>query len=402
MGVQLLRRIDELDVDYLVVGHGCAGLFSAALLANAGKRVALVGTGETATSLSTGCIDVLSDRSSPSETIHSRYPYTMSSGEPPEIVLSKIFDFLLPRLEEIGLIIRGHHMENSNYLSCLGTVHTTSFAQEFSLTENEGEMALLGLMGYHVLDPDLAQSVMIERNSPSKPASYWMRPECFGRRTNLGCQEVSYLVETGDLVDELSESIADISEEIVGIPPITDLRRYGDAMGRLNKESGRKVLEVIAPLGLPGKRLSEAMTGMCAGAGVRLLLSHQVVSLNLEGKEAVSALIRTGSRNLSVSFSALLLAPGDVVGGGVDVRKRDLVDPLSLFRISSSGSGSLKSVALSGIESKGLHPVTTGGEILSNVVLAGSCLSGFSYADGVGMGGVLFTAWLAAQELGGF
>jgi len=388
-------------VDYLVIGHGCAGLFSATLLANMGKRVAVAGCGETATSLSTGCIGVLTHRNALSETISSHYPYSMSSGEPPETVLSKIFDFLLPRLDEHGLSMHGHYLKNFNYLTCLGTAHTTSFTQEFGIPECEGEVALLGLMGYPVLDPDLALRVMIERNSPARPASYWIRPECFGHRINLGCQEVSYLIETGDLLEELCEAIADIPEEIVGIPPLADLRRYSNTMERLNKKGGRRVLEVITPAELPGKRLNEAMTSMCSGAGVKMLLSHTVISMDIEGKEAISARLRTGSREFSVSFSGLLLAPGDVVGGGIEVRKRDLVDRFSLFRISSFSRDNLKSVALSGIASEGLHPITKDGEILDNVVLAGSCLPGFSYADGVGMGGVLFTAWLAARELGG-
>jgi len=132
--VRALRRNERIDVDFLVIGHGAAGLLSAALLSSKGARVAVAGAGETATSLSTGCIGILDRRGGPSGPIGdlSAYPpYDMESGESPESVLSSLFGFLLPRLRDQGMTMVGGTARRKLHLFCLGTGYSCSMAQEF-------------------------------------------------------------------------------------------------------------------------------------------------------------------------------------------------------------------------------------------------------------------------------
>jgi anaerobic glycerol-3-phosphate dehydrogenase len=404
-GVRVLRRNERVDVDYLILGHGAAGLFCAALLASRGARVAVAGAGETATSLSTGCIGILGRRevsSGPIGELSIHFPYSIDVGESPEVVFSRLFGFLLPRLEAQGVTMMGDPGQRRLFLSRLGTAHSSSFVQEFCLPESEGEVALLGLMGYQDLDPDLAVRVMRERNSSLQARAFWMRPECFGDRTDLNCQEVARMVEIGLLLEELTEAMADLPQESVGIPPIADLGFHHRAMRELREVGGREVMELVTPMGLPGRRLQEAMKNMCLAEDVRLLLSHSAIAISMEGEEASEVLLRTKSREIPVSFSGLVLATGDLVGGGIDVRGRELIDPLSSFQVMPKGGGDLRTAALSGYMTEDLHPVSKKGAVVRNVVVAGSCLSGFSYPFGVGIGGALYTSWLAADELGGW
>jgi anaerobic glycerol-3-phosphate dehydrogenase len=119
--------------------------------------------------------------------------------------------------------------------------------------------------------------------------------------------------------------------------------------------------------------------------------------------------IETPTRRQVVSFNSLILASGDLVGGGLAIAGREVVDPFSTFKVGTFGETetlpgqtqydlAMRRVVEAGyLVTNEMRLMNKEGKPFENAFGAGSALASFSFPTGVGLGGELLTAWVAAE-----
>jgi anaerobic glycerol-3-phosphate dehydrogenase len=205
-------------------------------------------------------------------------------------------------------------------------------------------------------------------------------------------------------VEELGTTLGnDLAEPTIVLPPLPSRTPYG-LLAELGKRSGKRIAEPAVPLSWPGRRFQSLLEDTAGRLGVRVLKDRRVVSLRTEGRAAVGATLYSGPREQEARFGALVLATGGVASGGLAVEGTEIVDPLGLFRVGPApgkgvASPRLLSALSAGVVTRRGRALTRQGDVLRNVVVAGSLGRGVSYPLGRGLGDVLVHAWKAARTV---
>ena len=344
----------------LVIGQGAAGLFASALLAEKGWQVTLAGRGAPAAAMSTGCL---------------RSPPGNWRGT------------LLDILNRAGLhSAAGRRVGVSN----LGTLFECALAPDICTWE-EGNgpkgLSVIGVEGHPSLRPCLADA-MLERQGVRSEHLHlpWKVPPdvpLASRFLDEGAWEV------------LARSMKEAREETVLLPslfPLSDLHR----VRWLEGHSGRKVLEAITPLGIPGQRFLEVLAGHAMKAGVSMRPGTRLVSLEMEGDRFRGAVLAGGLETRRLEADTLLLATGGALPDGMAISGRGLADPLTTFQVSTAG-GPLQG----GYAHRGHHLLLPSGREAANVFGAGDCLARSDRGYGGGLSEALNDAWAAVQAMEG-
>jgi anaerobic glycerol-3-phosphate dehydrogenase len=418
-----LRDLPPIKVDALVIGHGASGLLAASALAGQNNSVLVVGKGTTSTSLSTGCVsyirkDVLKqergaiDLEALARSVHPFNDIIERGALNLEEVLPQVSSFFLRSLSDQGLEMTDDAFHFFDMLTNAGTIYSCSIAPYFTVSGRldaleGGRLALLGIEGQGDLDPRLIASMCAGHLPGTKVRPHWRKLACMSK-AGMTATEASFRFQRGGQ-EELASIISNLDEENVAIPPLFGLQNVQKGMSKLCAESGRNVFELVTPMSLPGIRLQEAMERAAVGHGCRLMKNHLVTRVEVKEGRAVSALIETPTRRQQVLFNSLILATGDLVGGGLSLAGREVVDPFSTFKVGRFG----EMEALpnqTGYDSIMRHVVEMGylvtnemrlmnreGKPFENAFGAGAALASFSFPTGVGLGGELLTAWIAAE-----
>ncbi|MDD1773636.1 MAG: FAD-binding protein [Methanomassiliicoccales archaeon] len=418
----------DLDVDLLVVGHGAAGLLCGSLISSRGRNVAIAGRTTTATALSTGCFtlfrpprialepshtdfDMLSRSVAPFNSLFERSPEDLASS------LSEILSFIVPRLRSQGLPMSGDFNQSYSVLSNTGLTYSCSVSPSYVEKgrfdwNDRGSVALLGILGLRDFDPDLAVRTLESAAGRRNIRAYWTQMPEARERYDMSPSEVAALGERVPIEEGIAGILKELDEDAVGLPPLFPLPRFARKMEFLERQTGKRVFEVATPMSLPGERLQDALENVATQEGCKLMKGLTAVDVEFSGSEASSVIVRSRSREQRITFSRLIMATGDLVGGGLVQGGDKVEEAISSLQVETQGgagpypspdpglsSQTLRDVMLSGVRADShLRLFTNQGGTLDNVFGAGSLLSGFSLPTGVGMGGVLLTSWMAAMN----
>lgn len=406
----------------MVIGHGASGLMAASALASQ-NNVLVVGKGTTATSMSTGCVsyirkDILKqekgaiDLEALARSVHPFNDIIERGSLNLEEVLPQVSSFFLRSLSDQGLEMTDDAFNFFDMLTNVGTSYACSIAPNFTASGRldrleGGRLALLGIEGHKDLDPRLVASMCAGHLQGTRVRAYWRRLACMSQG-GMTATEAALRFQNGG-IEELAKALSNLDEENVAIPPLFGLQSLQKGMSELCSGSGRNVFELVTPMSLPGLRLQEAMERAALGHGCRLMRNHLVTRLEVEGERVLSALIETPTRRQQVSFNSLILATGDLVGGGLALAGREVVDPFSTFKVGSFGElealpnqtgydATMRQVVEAGyLVTNEMRLMTKDGRPFENAFGAGAALASFSFPTGVGLGGELLTAWVAAE-----
>ncbi|MDH7508279.1 MAG: FAD-dependent monooxygenase [Methanomassiliicoccales archaeon] len=421
-----MRKTLEAETDVLIVGHGAAGLFSGAILSSLGKRVMIVGEGATSTSLSTGNIIFLRDldgnigehrftETTISEELLSHVANDHLDVDSINAEMLEMTSFLLPRLNSCGLAFDGSIGKKQVLLTNAGFPYSCTFAQLFASKGNlermsERDVALLGLLGYKDFDPDLAAIVMSKTMDVSNVSAYWTDISTFQNQYEIHASEVAHLACDNTFGEQLAEAIKNIDCDMIGIPPIFPLPGYQLRMMQLEKETGREIFEVVTPLSIPGSRLHEALRVIARKEGCLISEGLKVSNLHIAGRRAESAILKSRFIETKVRFNCIMVCTGGLLGGGLIAKGKAIADPFGIFQVEkmpnsyriNTGRASqslVQTIAQYGLKTDSLmHLYLKNGGRLENVLGAGSVLEGCSFPAGLGLGGILLTAWLSAKS----
>jgi anaerobic glycerol-3-phosphate dehydrogenase len=418
-----VRDLQPIRVDALVIGHGASGLMAASALASQNNSVLIVGKGTTSTSLSTGCVsyirkDILKqekgaiDLEALARSVHPFNDILERGSLSLEEVLTQMSSFFLRSLSDQGLEMTDDAFHFFDMLTNAGTRYYCSIAPQFTASGRVdrlegGRLALLGIEGQKDLDPQLIASMSAGHLPRVRSKPYWRRLACMSRGGMTATEAMMRFQRGGK--EELAEVISDLSEDNVAIPPLFTLQSLQKGMSRLCSESGKNVFELVTPMSLPGARLQEAMERAAVGHGCRLLKNHLVTRLEAKGERVTSALVETPTRRQQVLFNSLILATGDLVGGGLSMAGREVTDPFSTFKVGRFGEQEAlpdqtgydevmrQVVEMGYLVTNEMRLITREGKPFENAFGAGAALASFSFPTGVGLGGELLTAWVAAE-----
>lgn len=359
--------------DILVIGHGMAGCVAGALLAESGRDVTIVGRGTTATELSSARVVL-----------------------PPGEEGAKVADLLTRWGRDHGLYTSPSGRRGA--ITSTGTMIYQDLTSPHDWTQDrEGITAVIGLRGNNDLDPEVVcRSLARDDDAPL------CRPLYLG--VDIPPAVMAESSHGEEVVDIISEILSEVGEENAVLPPLFVGPHYVRALDNVERRSGRRVLEAATPSSNPGRRLQACLEYNTTASGCRLWKGREVVDLDIANGVVTTATIRSGVRDLRVGVSAIVLAAGGLVGGGLIARGREVVSTLPPFAVDRAPTSPLRSHKLSqalsiGIRNQQGRAELASGEILGNVIVAGSALPGLSFPLGHGLGPVTASA-IAAADLG--
>lgn len=324
-----------MDCDVLVVGGGAAGCTMSYRLSKAGMNVALVTSGTPATAMSCGRIKVTEEN-------------------------KELRQFIRQAGEKYGLFTEEREVQA---YTNKGTLYSQSFLSDYD--DSSQARAAAGIEGNKDFNPDLAARIT------GRLTPYWIRQ--------------------ADL-DETAESLKEIPEEMIIIPPLFDIRHYRSSMKKLEEQSGRKLREAVTPLSLPGKRLHECLIQAAKAAGTRVLEGRKVTDIT-----AQSALIQSGIREQEMTYGALVLAGGNLISGGLVLDGNMVREPLLGINVTEVTPTRLRSAELTEALSSGI--CAHGCRAAAGVYACGSIVAGMSYPLNKGLWDVMLNAWNAAEKV---
>ena len=268
------------------------------------------------------------------------------------------------------------------------------------------KLAVLGIEGGMDMDADLVPLLFDRERWRMKISSHRTRIDGLKGRRNCNPGEIAEAFRSEEALEQMVEAVKDLDEENVMIPPLFPLSIYSNRMTSLRRKTGRNVFEAVTPLSLPGLRLQSAMERAALSAGCRLLKGRTAVKLLIEGDIVTGAVLSTRTRRRIYHFNSIIIATGDVIGGGLAIRGRRIVDPLDSLKVATfpSRSGGVTALAESAEETgylvgNDMRLISKEDRPLRNAFGAGAALAGFSFPTGVGLGGSLLTAFVAAKSV---
>ncbi len=201
-------------------------------------------------------------------------------------------------------------------------------------------------------------------------------------------------------MDALSEFLQGIDADLVVLPPFTQRGGHDRAWRDLADEVGKRLCEAITPLSLPGRSLVGSFGRAALEAGARDLNGTLLERIDLKDGDVI-ALCRSGLRQVEVQAAMMLFCGGNVVGGGLDILGRDVIDPLSFFDIRNvaAGSSTFDRATHSGIACDPNFRSVRKGARTDQVLVAGAALPGLNFANGFGLGACLTTALAACRAI---
>ena len=417
--------LEDLHADVLVLGMGASGLMAASALAQEGKSVLVVGRGMSATSLSTGCISFIRQaelsREEPridvetlAKSVHPFSDLIERSALSLEDLIAEMSVFLVRGLADQGLEMTDDVFHYHRLLTNIGSSYSCSIAPASLTLGSEDKLtrdkwAVLGLLGAQDLDADLFATIVNRRHPRVEIRPLWIRPTSFGSRQSLTSLEVASIMSSEAAVEEVVQAIKGIEADNVCIPPLFSLAKFEAGMRKLRKLTGKNIFEPVTPMSLAGMRLQEALERLAASQGCQLLRQREVTALRSSPGRVDSAVLTTRTRTQKVSFNSIIVASGDLVAGGLGVAGAKVDDPLQTFKIGTFGrTSALAASATFGpmdvametgmLVNNEMRLMDREGRPFANAFGAGAVLAGFSYPTGVGLGGGLLTAWVAAKH----
>jgi anaerobic glycerol-3-phosphate dehydrogenase len=282
----------------------------------------------------------------------------------------------------------------------LGTIIRTNYAPSTSsrhdiIAIRGAKVATLGFHGNKDLDPGLFIN-MLRSETGVEASSSWTAPvPAEPQRPHI---EMNHGIRHSH--DAFSEELQGIDADMVILPPFTQRGGHDRAWRDLADEVGRRLCEVITPLSLPGRSLVDSFGRAARQAGARDLNGTILEKIDKRDDDVI-ALCRSGLRRVEVRAAMMLFCGGNAVGGGLDIRGRDVIDPLSFFDIrkGAAGPSNFDMVTHSGIAIDPYFRSVRKGARMDNVLVAGAALPGLNFANGYGLGACLTTALAACRAI---
>ncbi|UCH05775.1 MAG: anaerobic glycerol-3-phosphate dehydrogenase subunit B [Candidatus Thorarchaeota archaeon] len=445
----------DLDTDVLVIGGGMAGLAAGIRSQERGANTTLIRKGQSATSYSSGAIDVsgylpggsqqlLSAREG-IEAITSLYPLhpysilgfgSADNDDVPGLAIERVgqaVEWLTKHLKSTPAQLYGGIDSNLEGITLVGTKKPTALLQqtiwpgEFAV-DDEGVMLFLGIKGVSDLNPKIASKTFLDNQArtgepPHKVGNASLDIAPFGHGYNLSTTNIARWLDREEnlvtFIEQVKKKAEQFGATYVALPPILGLEENLKNQKALQEATGASVFELLAfPPSVPSFRLQRGLERVFIEKGGHLLIGHEAEPCGIESSKITEVLARSPRRKVEITTRSVVLASGKYIGGGLAATVeglRETVFGLMTVTDEFRESGKTRPQRLTNVVSLSpeshslfgcglsvdqfLRPVNPDGDATAeNLFAAGSILAGYSYAmEKCGLGVALATGHYAGE-----
>ncbi len=307
--------------DVVVIGAGLAGLSAALRLAQRGRRVTVVATGEGGLQLSQGTIDVLGhapDRLTRPwdgfESLPAEHPYTQLGAESVREAVRWLRDELGPELLVGGL--------QQNYLlpTAVGALRPTALAQP-SMTAADGasSYAVVGVRQLKDFPADLLAGNL-------GCAAAWIDLPARPGEPDPSGLAYARALETPQFAARFAATVAAAAPagDVVLLPAVLGTRP--GTWRRIADTIGRPVAEVpLPPPSVAGLRLRDALMARVRTEGVRVIVGARVTGFTTDGVRIASVRTAAAGGPRDLIATDVVLATGGFASGAIEVDSRGVI-----------------------------------------------------------------------------
>jgi glycerol-3-phosphate dehydrogenase subunit B len=446
----------DIKADLLVIGGGMAGLVAGMVGAEAGLKVVVLRKGQGATAISSGAVDIISylpgadtPFASAIEGLHALseiyplHPYSVlgysDEGLPSdaEKVVARVgesVNWLKEKLSGTPSALVGDLSRSLQAVTMLGSSKPTSLVQETMFAEGSDDwhdsvVLFAGFRGFPDFNPSMAAKAFLDsrlpgENKPRRIANCTLEALPFETPYNISSFELARYADREDgllrVAKLLREHVKSTGADFVAFPPVLGLRRARANKAELEEKTGAVIFELLAfPPSVPGLRLQTALESTLNNEGGRVLIGHEAVSIDKREEHIHSVKVKTPRRTLNIIPSAVVLASGKFIGGGLRGDERGISETLmglTVVDVDSFQTEGMRPQRLTNVmalNSEGhplfglgiafdsrFRPVGPDGQpVADNMFAAGSMLSRYNYlTEKSGLGVALSTGYAAGTN----
>ncbi len=308
-----------IEYDAVVIGAGVAGLTAGTLLAEKGKKVAIVTAGEPTACLSTGCIDFCSNMDNPEEAIAAlpaHHPFHLVTKTQ---IHEAFYDFKR-RMAGAGLSYTGDTNRNRHVLSAIGTFKTTCLTPETMQASPQNEQENIHIITFSGLK-DFYPGYIISRLKNASFSTYDA-----GISTTMG---LASLFEDENFLETflLWMEKQNIRENKIAFPAVLGLESASAVKKTIEHHLERPVFEIpTIPPSMPGRRLFNCLKDGFRRAGGVIYWDWQATGAEKSGRLIEAVITGSHGRPNSLNAKAFILAAGSFVGGGLRAGHSNIVE----------------------------------------------------------------------------
>ncbi|MCI9153100.1 FAD-binding protein [Lachnospiraceae bacterium] len=340
--------------DVLIAGGGIAGCAAAKAAADEGKSVAAIFPNGGASEISSGTIDICGVVPGVKAKAADRYEEGISQmieaypGHPYQYSKDKMAEgvaAVIALASKGGFQLYGFEGKNVWLPNMMGTFSIAAFvpftSKDVVCCPREGTVLAVGLEGNVNFNAEAAaQSYNKYQKQLGFKETYYsvvIRLDGMKGRHKLSDSELADYLDTPEGIQELSEKLAEFCAnnrqkfDKILLPPVLGFVNYHAAVEKLKADLGCSIGEVIT-FGNPvvGYRMTRAIYRGLEESGVTLLRGGKVDAVSISDGQ-VTADCTLGltdqlhaGRKVKLQSSALVLATGGFLGGGMEARRRDI------------------------------------------------------------------------------
>ncbi len=414
-----------MKFDTIIIGGGLAGLSCGIRLAGAGRRCAIVSTGESALHFSSGSFDLLGalpDGTPVDEPLKAvgaltaaapKHPYAKIAGS-----IGRLAEEAAALLAEAGIRFTGDASRNHYRLTPTGAMKPAWLTLDGYVRSDSAEQlpwrkaALFNIAGFLDFYPRFLTDALqqhgteCELHSFSLPALEAMRKS----PTEMRSAGIARLFDRTENLDALAglidHSAADC--EAILLPAALGLER-NDAVEYLNRKTGRTVTVVATlPPSVPGIRAHRLLRRSFERAGGLFLPGDTALRYD-EHEGRITALYTANHGTAPFEADDFVLATGSYFSRGLTAERTGIREPLFGVDTASAADRSewydrdlfrAQPFERFGVETDSELHALHGGRPIGNLYAAGALLAGFDpIKEGCGAGVSMLTALSAAEKI---
>lgn len=399
--------------DTVIIGGGLSALMCGIEVARAGKRVALVATGNSCLHFSS-CSFGLYNAPEPLKAIESLpaiHPYAKMGAEQVAAYATRATEIL----NIAGIATVGSAEQNHYIATPVGKWRECWLSIEGMLTSKSGKdvdfksatilypEGFLDFYTQFIVDHLEGMGVKVKTHA-------FELPELVIRRNNpteMRTVTVARALDKTENIEALACIIAHQSdkEDVVLLPAVLGFNSV-DVLSQLSRLADRDIREIPTLIpSVEGVKVERALNRAFESMGGVIFMAHTAVDYAMEEGQIKSI---TTSKGITLTADDFVLASGSFIGGGLTAERDSLREPIFGADIEPVVGSEYTTRDIfepqpfmsCGVATDNTFKVKIGGKIVDNLCACGAVLSGYNpVKEGCGAGVAMTTALKVADDI---
>lgn len=405
--------------DTIIIGGGLSGLVCGLRLAKAGKRCAIISSGQSALHFSSGSFDLLAATadgeriSSPSEAIASlvertpSHPYAKIGAEHFVATAEAAKQTLL----DAGVRVEGDAAQNHYRLTPMGTLKATWLTMDgyVRATSDEGlawkSVVLMNAEGFLDFYTQFIVDELRKKGTTCRVSNFSLAAldNIRNNPTEMRSANIARIFDKEENIAALAEIIAREAgdAEAVLLPAFLGIDR-ADVLDELKRRTSREIAIIATlPPSVPGIRAQIALRRAFERAGGVYMLGDTVVGYD-EREGAIERIYTVNHGNIGFEAAEFVLATGSFFSRGLVADRQAVVEPLFGVDVDAAADRAdwytrdlfeQQPFESFGVASDEQFHALRDGRAVENLYVCGAGLSGFNpLTEGCGAGVSMLSA----------